>query len=278
MTGWRLIVSPPLSGTENMAIDEAIMIAVREEKVPPTVRFYRWQPPTLSIGAFQSVAREVDVDRCKALGVGFVRRPTGGRAVLHDDEVTYSFIVNESHPLIPPGVRESYQIAASAIVDGLVSMGVPAQMYARNDAAADRAARPGTGHAPACFDSSSWYEITVDDKKLVGSAQWREKGTLLQHGSILLSLDVDRLMEVLRFSSEERKAISRELLVSRTETISNVLGRPVSFDETVSALISGFSKRLDTRLEAEDLTDYEIDLARRLEAEKYGSREWLHRK
>jgi lipoate-protein ligase A len=261
-----------------MAIDEAIMIAVREEKSPPTVRFYRWQPPTLSIGAFQSVDREVDVDRCKSLGIGLVRRPTGGRAVLHDDEVTYSFIVNESHPLIPPGVRESYQVAASAIVDGLVSMGVPAKMYARDDGVTDRAARPGTGHAPACFDSSSWYEITARDKKLVGSAQWREKGTLLQHGSILLSLDVDRLIEVLRFSSEERKAISRELLLYHTEAISNVLGRPVGFDETVSALIFGFSKRLDTRLEPEDLTDFEIDLARRLEAEKYASREWLHRK
>ena len=278
MTGWRLIVSPPLTGTENMAIDEAIMIAVREEKVPPTVRFYRWQPPTLSIGAFQSVEREVDVDQCRSLGVGLVRRPTGGRAVLHDDEVTYSFIVNESHPLIPQGVRESYQVAASAIVDGLVSMGVPARMYSRDDGVTDRAARPGTGHAPACFDSSSWYEITVHDKKLVGSAQWREKGTLLQHGSFLLSLDIDRLTEVLRFSSEERKALSRELLLNRTETISNVLGRPVDFEETVSAVTRGFSKRLDTRLEAEDLTDYEIDLARRLEAEKYGSREWLHRK
>ena len=83
---------------------------------------------------------------------------------------------------------------------------------------------------------------------------------------------------MLRFSSEERKAVSRELLLSRTETVSNVLGRPASFDETVSALISGFSKRLDTGLAPEDLTEYEIDLARRLEAEKYGSREWLHRK
>ena len=113
---WRLVVSPPLTGAENMAIDEAIMNAVREERVPPTVRLYSWHLPTLSIGAFQRIEREVNVERCKELGVDIVRRPTGGRAVLHEAEVTYSFIVREDHPLIPPGVRESYQVAASAIV------------------------------------------------------------------------------------------------------------------------------------------------------------------
>lgn len=274
---WRLIVSPPMSGAENMAIDEAIMAAVREGRVPPTVRLYSWTPPTLSIGAFQSVEREVDVDQCRALGVGLVRRPTGGRAVLHDAEVTYSFIVSESHPLIPAGVRESYQVAASAIVEGLVSMGVPAQMHAKDDDR-PRDARPGTGHAPACFDSSSWYEITVDGKKLVGSAQRRESGILLQHGSILLDLDVDKLMQVLRFSSIERRNLSHRLLLEQTATVSSVLGRPVTFEETATAVISGFAKRLGTELDPESLTKHEAELAERLVNDKYGSLEWLYRK
>lgn len=275
---WRLVVSPPLAGAENMAIDEAIMDAVREERVPPTVRLYRWQPPTLSIGAFQSVEREVDVERCKEFGVGIVRRPTGGRAVLHDAEVTYSFTVREDHPLIPPGVRESYQVAASAIVEGLVLMGVPAQIHSKDDGRRDLDARPGTGHAPACFDSPSWYEITVNGKKLVGSAQRRENGVLLQHGSILLDLDVETLMGVLRFSSEERRAASQRLLIDRTETVSNVLGRSVGFDETAAALIRGFSRRLKHQLVAESLTQSEIDLAQELARVKYSSSEWLNRK
>ena len=164
MTGWRLIVSPALSGTENMAIDEAIAIAVREEKVPPTVRFYRWRPPTLSIGAFQSVEREVDVDRCRSLGVGLVEAHRR-RAVLHDDEVTYSFIVNESHP--NSAGRESHtrlpRLLLSTVsclwgaADVLETMGSPTASSAWHRT------------RPACFDSSSWYEITVHDKKLVGS-------------------------------------------------------------------------------------------------------------
>jgi len=261
-----------------MAIDEAIMAAVRERLVPPTVRLYRWQPPTLSIGAFQSVEREVNIEECRKLGIGLVRRPTGGRAVLHEHEVTYSFVVREDHPLIPPGVRESYQVAASAIVEGLLHMGVPAQLYAKNDGVQDRDKRPGTGHAPACFDSPSWYEITVHGKKLVGSAQRREKGVLLQHGSILLDLDIDKLMRVLRFSSDERRNASYKALTEWTETVSHVLGRPVSFDETVNALVVGFSRRLNEELKPENLTQFELDLARKLALEKYGNSEWLNRK
>ncbi|MFY9423567.1 MAG: biotin/lipoate A/B protein ligase family protein [Bacillota bacterium] len=275
---WRLVVSPPLTGAENMAIDEAIMNAVREERVPPTVRLYSWHLPTLSIGAFQRIEREVNVERCKELGVDIVRRPTGGRAVLHEAEVTYSFIVREDHPLIPPGVRESYQVAASAIVEGLVDMGVPAEIYSREDGQRDRHARPGTGHAPACFDSPSWYEITVNGKKLVGSAQRRENGVLLQHGSILLDFDVEKLMSVLKFSSEERKAASQRSLVDNTETVSRVLGRQVGFDETAAALVVGFSRRLNQQLVPEDLTEFEISLAQQLAKEKYSSSEWLNRK
>ena len=146
---WRLLRTGKRSGAENMAIDEAILIAGGEGKVPPTIRFYGWEPPTLSIGYFQRAAREVDLERLRERGVGLVRRPTGGRAVLHDKELTYSVIAPENLPGMPSSVIQSYRLISTGLLEGFRRLGLSAEMVSLEEPAA----RNGSPDSAACFDS-----------------------------------------------------------------------------------------------------------------------------
>ena len=220
---WRLLRTGHNSGAWNMAVDEAIMVHVAKKVVPPTFRLYGWVPPTLSLGRLQSYLRDVDPENCKSLGVDVVRRPTGGRAVLHDNEVTYSLIISEDDPLLPPDLRDSFYLATEGIVKGLAILGIEAEIQGRQWAGGlakayrselRREGEPDkTVQSGACFDSPSWYEVVADSKKLVGSAQARLKGVFLQHGSILITLDVDKVCRVLRYDSlDARDRASSQLL------------------------------------------------------------------
>ena len=346
-----------------MAIDEAIMHAVAAGSVPPTLRFYGWDPPALSVGYFQNVAREVDRAACESIGVDVVRRPTGGRAVLHDVEVTYSLVVPEENPVIPKGITESYRAISEGMVHGLLRLGLDARMVslrrrresagiaagadgaggpaapggtgdaggdaagvpageaawdatgdAVEDAAGDAAVEvpgdapdetgpeaPGGGdggqrdgvagalsrryqvtiEAPdrrassaACFDAPSWYEVTAGGKKVVGSAQVRRHGVLLQHGSIPLELDADKLFACLRFPSEEARRRARDLLLAKATSIRAALGRPISFMEVSEAIVAGLGEVLGVEIEPGELTEAERGRAERLAKEKYGTLDW----
>ena len=188
---WRLLVDVPAGGARNMAVDEVLLDGVAAGTTPPTLRFYEWTPPCLSLGYFQPLD-VVDLDGCRALGVEVVRRPTGGRAILHDHELTYSVALPASVLGHDGGVLPSYYRLSLALQDGLRRLGVPATL-------APESVASGSGiHGPVCFDRPSAHEILVHGRKLVGSAQMRRGGGLLQHGSILIEPRLDNLMACLR--------------------------------------------------------------------------------
>lgn len=272
MEQWRYIVTEPMSPAMNMAIDEAILIAHSEGKVPPTVRFYTWNPATLSIGYFQKSEKEIDLDAVRGNNLGFVRRPTGGRAVLHDQELTYSVVVSENHPKMPASVTEAYQVISTGLLHGFQQLGLQAEMVSlASEEEKEKYSSPGSS---ACFDSPSWYELVVEGKKVAGSAQTRQKGVILQHGSILLDMDVELLFSLLKFPSERVKQRMIDSFVQKAVTINEVSGRNVSLDEAIEAFRQGFASGLEVELVEQPLTDEELTLAQELAETRYATDEW----
>lgn len=191
---WRLIYDPPRPGEINMLRDQEILAEVAAAAAPPTLRLYSWAPPALSLGRFQKTGEVVDVRACRRLGIDIVRRPTGGRAVLHDRELTYSLAIPDRRSLIPAGVVPAYRFISGALLDAFARLGIEAQLSSEK--------KQGAGLAPgSCFDTPSAYELHVRGKKVVGSAQMRREGVLLQHGSILLELPIQAYRQILRFHS-----------------------------------------------------------------------------
>lgn len=267
---WRLLNTGSADGATNMAIDEAILTAVAGGKSPPTLRFFAWEPPCLSIG-YNQAADEVDITRCRQAGVDVVRRPTGGRAILHTDELTYSIVAPQDEPRVAGGVLESYRRLSAGLVRGLRLLGVDvAQAGAGYGQDADVSA--------ACFDASSAYEITAGGKKLVGSAQVRRKEAVLQHGTLPLQGDITRICHYLAVSSEERREELCRDLQTRATSLELSLGRVVPFAQVVEALVKGFSEALKLHLEPGELSQHELVLVQHLRQEKYTAEAWNFRK
>jgi len=258
-----------------MAVDEAILHANSRGLVPPTVRFYGWNPATLSIGYFQRT-REVDLAALQAKGLGFVRRATGGRAVLHDQELTYSVIVPEAHPMMPTSVNESYRVISMGLLEGFRELGLQAEMVSLADEEKKGTFEP-MGSA-ACFDSPSWYELVVEGRKVVGSAQVRQQHVILQHGSILLDLDTDLLFSVLTFSSERTRERMMRIFRDKAVSIKDLAGRYVSYEAAQAAFAVGFARGLGVKLEVGVLTPAEQAEAEQLVREKYGTDSWNYKK
>jgi lipoate-protein ligase A len=285
---WRLLQTGLADGATNMAIDEAILWAVAEGKSPPTLRFYGWQPPCLSIGYSQSMG-EVDVDKCREHDIDFVRRPTGGRAILHADELTYSVVAPQSEPRVAGGVVESYRRLSAGLVAGLRNLGVDAYQALTPSPLCPPSPLPtsgegkggwgsrGEGESAACFDTPSSYEITVGGKKLVGSAQVRKKGVVLQHGSLPLEGDIARIFDFLKVPSEERREELKQELRARATSLELALGYSVPFEEVARHLAAGFAQALNLRLIPSQLSQRELALAEKLRQEKYATREWNFR-
>ena len=268
---WRVIIHPPLDGATNMAIDEAIAHAVQAGSSPPTLRFYDWQPATLSLGYAQPFA-DVDIERLRSRGWGVVRRLTGGRAILHVDELTYSVAVPVSDPRVTGGVVESYRKLSQGLMAGLETLGAAVQ----SDKAEDEAHR---FKGPVCFEVPSDYEITVNGKKLIGSAQTRRGGgdVVLQHGALPLCGDVTRICEVLAFEDEAAREEARTRVAGRAATLEEALGRAVSFQEAAQAMQEGFARALNLKLQPGRLSAAEQAEAARLRAEKYAADEWTQK-
>jgi lipoate-protein ligase A len=282
MKTWRFIRSGQGSPAYNMAMDEAITIAHSENKVPPTLRFYGWNPPTLSIGYFQKAAAEIDLEAVEQQGIGFVRRPTGGRAVLHDQELTYSIIVAENYPGMPSGVTEAYRVLSEGLLRGFIKLGLDAQMVQLATTGREKRGVEATLSSAACFDAPSWYELVVEGRKVAGSAQMRHKGAVLQHGSVLLELDVEQLFGLLRFPSDAVKLRLQKSFHSKAIAINALrseLGLTrVSLAEAEVAFRNGFAEAMGVQFEVAQPTEYEITLAEQLRVEKYATVEWNMRK
>jgi lipoate-protein ligase A len=263
---WRLLITPPGNGAWNMAVDEAIAAHAGRGDVPPTLRFYQWQPACVSLGRHQPLA-DIDLARCADLGYDVVRRPTGGRAILHTDELTYSVAGPQDDPILAGAVLDSYLRLSQGLLAGLERLGLRvAKAPPTNRAAADV--------GPVCFEVPSAYEIVAGDKKLVGSAQSRRQGWVLQHGTLPLVGDVTRLVDVVIFPDEAERAAQRLALAERAATVEDALGRAISFDEAATALAAGFSAALGIHLEPGGLTPSELDLAATLRRDQYAAHAW----
>ena len=270
---WRLLYGEPATGSWNMAVDEAIMLLHARGQSPPTLRFYQWRPPTVSLGYFQRWDKEVAEEACRRLGIGLVRRPTGGRAVLHDREVTYSVVIRQEW--LPGSILETYRELSRGLLAGFELLGVRAEMATLEKGAGPGFAGGGRAAGAACFDSPSWYELVVDGRKVVGSAQVRREGTILQHGSILLELDIDLLLAVLSFPDGEARERTRRILEKKAGSLRPYLGERANFAEVSAAMADGFKRALGVELVPGELTGEEKRLAQLLMEEKYARESWL---
>lgn len=228
---WRLIEDGPRSAAENMAIDEALLAGAANAPHLPTLRFYSWSPAAVSLGRFQRRETAVRGDICRELGIDIIRRVTGGRAVLHDRELTYSIVSPVDNPLFPADVLGTYRVIACGLLRGLAKLGIKAEMVGRS--CANRALVRTKSAAPSCFSSPSWYEILVNGKKIIGSAQRRLPRAFLQHGSILIGYDAEREAAVIPGGSG-----------GRVTCVTTELGRDVTHAEARKAFIEGFREAL----------------------------------
>lgn len=267
---WRLLITPPAPGAWNMAVDEAILTAIGQRLVPPTLRLYAWQPPCLSLGYAQP-STDVDPRRLAERGWQLVRRPTGGRAILHTDELTYSVIGPLNEPRLAGSVLESYRCLASALLHALRRSGIPAESHAAP------AAVESSLKGPVCFEIPSNYEITVGGKKLIGSAQARRKEGLLQHGTFPLTGDLTRITQVLVFSDEAARQKAATRLVARATTAELVLKATFSWEMAAEAFIASFQEVLNLELLPGDLLPQEIKRAEQLVDEKFNHPSWIER-
>lgn len=264
---WRLLVDGEADGATNMAMDEAILTAVVEGASPPTLRLYAWSPPCLSLGRNQPLA-DVDLAACRTAGVEVVRRPTGGRAILHTDELTYSVALLQGDPRATGEVVDSYRRLSEGLLAGLHLLGADAVQAGSQKPAADLSA--------ICFQTPSEYEIVVGGRKLVGSAQWRARGGVLQHGSLPLGGDLGRIVACLLLPEAGREA-QRHRLRARAATLEEVLGHPVSFAQAAEALARGFAQALNLTLIPGELTAHERGLVAGLRRSRYTAPAWTAR-
>jgi len=276
---WRLIKDGYHNGFMNMAIDEAIMIAHREGLVSPTIRFYQWSPPAVSLGYFQDLKKEIDIDACQDMGIDIVRRPTGGKAVLHDKELTYSFVIKEDHPLVNDSILETYKKISRGIIKGLSYLGVKAALVPVREKLKNDSLNKGKNSKilhpdikSICFSVPSQYEVQVDGKKILGSAQVRKGGIVLQHGSLLIKLEKDKLFSVFNFPSVQ----VREKLKSRLNATSleEILKKKIGFSELSEVLPRGFEEEFGVKLVEGKLTEQEEKVSIDLFENKYSTYEW----
>lgn len=250
---WRLLQTGFNNASVNMAVDRAILVANSEGLVPPTVRFYGWSPAAISLGYFQSIAEEIDLDACAHLGVEYVRRITGGGAVFHDKELTYSIVVPESHPEIPKNIMGSYRRICGAVMKGLAQLGIVSVYAPIND-------------------------IVSGGRKISGNAQTRKLGTVLQHGTVLMDVDVDKMFSLLKVPNEKIKDKLIADVKQRVTSIRHLLGTEVSFSQVSNAMKRGFEEEFHVELIDGRLSAREQALAKTFEEECFSTKEWNHRR
>lgn len=224
-----------------MALDRAVLDRRSGGASPPTLRLYRWEVPTVSLGHFQPL-EQVDMDSCRARGFDVVRRPTGGRGVLHDDELTYSIVAGTADG-IPRGVAASYRHLSAALAEAYALLGVPAQVTARSR---------GEKSAGACYLHATPADLSLGAAKLSGSAQVWKDDAVLQHGCFVITRDVVTEAEV--FGLDERR---RAALRDTTATLAGVLGSPPSIEAIAHAVVQAVERVLGVALEPGPFTDEE---------------------
>jgi lipoate-protein ligase A len=254
MDTWRLLPLETNNAFMNMAIDEAILTARIAGKVPNTLRFYRWQPSAVSVGKNQKPEDDVYLDACKRLGVDVVRRISGGGTVYHDyeGEVTYS-VTAKTADLGTADITSVYAKIYEAITDALRLLGIPAD-FSRGD-------------------QKNCPNLTVNGKKISGSSQTITRGVVLQHGTVLRSVDLPKMFTRLKLKNASCTQAA-DIAKRKITSIQNELGHAVMPETVANALAQGFRAMLKIQLEPGELTPYEVELAQKLYKEKYSKTEW----
>lgn len=277
-TTWRLIRTPPAKGAWNMAVDEAILEAVLQGISPPALRLYAWTPPCLSLGYAQPFT-DVNQEQLQSHGWDLVRRPTGGRSILHTDELTYAVIGLQSDPRLSGGVLESYRNLSQALLKALHLLVIPATVKGKRSS--NNKNRNGIQKSPiknpVCFEVPSDYEIVCNGKKLIGSAQARRKEGVLQHGSLPLGGDLTRIIDALHFPDPATRSNAERRLLARATTAEQILGHELAWQTAAAAFEKAFTEVLDLQLENSELTTNELNRTEMLVEEKFTNPDWTLR-
>lgn len=269
-TIWRVIEHPPAIGAWNMAVDEAILESVYQGHSEPTLRLYAWEPACLSLGLAQAFD-EVNTHALEENGWDVVRRPTGGRAILHTDELTYSVIAPEADPRVAGGVLKSYLRLSQALLEALRLIGLNPE--ANENESKTNSNKPN----PVCFEVPSNYEITCNGRKLIGSAQARRKEGILQHGTLPLQGDLTRVIDALYFKDKNAEEKARTRLLAHATTVERESGRVSSLTEAKEAFNQAFQSTLNLELVRSELSETEKQRAEELMTEKYAHSSWTKR-
>lgn len=246
-----------------MAIDEAIFRWAQKAPAPPTLRFYGWCKPAVSLGYFQSALGEIDEAACRKANIDIVSRPTGGKAVYHNDDFTYAVIAGDRDALFPKDILGTYEMISCWLVDGLRKLGIQAELAHKERNHDDATLKT------SCFSTPSRFELLVGGKKICGSAQVRSRGAFLQHGSLLVTFDPARTYEVMLPHLEPREAQERRLRESVTAVQEQA---PLSGDlhrQIGDALKQAFTESFVATFQEEDLTPDEERIKKHLLREKY---------
>jgi lipoate-protein ligase A len=266
MNVWRLLPFQQYSAFENMAIDEAIFRESQRIDTPPTFRLFGWSPPAVSIGFFQDFLSDIDIEACRKDGVDVVRRTTGGKAVFHDLEITYSLTGREDNPFFPGTLLGRYHVISEAIAAGLSTLGVQAELEKKNTKTSEELRE-------FCFYVPAQHELLVKGKKICGSAQARTNGAFLQHGSLLLDFDPAIAFELMtrdkRHKEEKIKKLSNSITSIHSESSTKT-----DLHEVCDALVMSFERKFGIKLEPGELTPEEKKLQDKLLNGKYLLDSW----
>ncbi|WP_372442934.1 lipoate--protein ligase family protein [Pseudogracilibacillus auburnensis] len=264
---WAYLDSGYHDAATNMAIDEALLQFHSEKKIKPTIRFYGWERPSLTVGHFQNVQKTINFSGVEKHSCDFVRRLTGGSAVLHDDELTYSIIVNEDHPKIPHSINKAYYVLSQGLLEGYRNLGIEADFaIPKRELLRERSA--------VCFEKPAIYEMIVDGKKISGNAQTRKNGVLLQHGSIPMSFDAKMLFDLFNFSSEKIRERQRAAFEKKAISINKITEKKHTYQMVKEAFLTGFQSCLQIELEPLVLTEEQWKYITHLTETKYRTKEW----
>lgn len=282
----RILSTPTCSAAYNMAVDEVLLDACRRDAWRldarrrnahrrnadmMTLRIYSWRPPAVSIGYGQEAESEIDPDQCDRYGIDLVRRITGGRAVLHDQELTYSLVAPESHPALGGRSGVMLRAVSEALVETLKHFEIPAELAMEGRCGSD-------GHDDVCFTATGRYEITAGGRKLAGSAQRRSRGVVLQHGSLLLGPGHRRLPLLMPAHDPERRETIARLLNHRTVSVAELIPDLPSFEEWTDRLSRSMLNRLNVEGRTDVLDAEERRAAESLVRTRYENAHWTYRR
>lgn len=263
---WYFLDSGSGTPAYNMALDEALLNWHSEGKIPPTLRFYTWNPSALSLGYFQKMSK-INLDGVRRHRLGLIRRLTGGRAVLHDGELTYSVVVSEAHPNMPKSVTEAYRVISEGVLQGFRELGLNADFAVPDP-------KMNQTQSAVCFDEPSWYELVVDGRKAAGSAQTRQKGVILQHGAIPLDTDEDKLFDLFVYPNREARDRAQQGFSSKAAAINRLRDQPVTVDDSKRAFQTGFEQGLDMELIPFSLSEEQQAEVWGIAEERYSNDDW----